>query len=415
MWGPWGLLMSRSLAVRPRPLQGRSRETGNSCDTAGQRGSVDRTYEDRRTRRYGLRNAARRVTALDGLRQCGYAVTGVAECVQVRVGDDERAFVTGVQTCQSVWACPVCSAAIREGRAVEVEAAATQCLRDGGSIAFVTLTAPHSRDDRLSDLLGYLAEAWHDLTGNRMWRSTAGLRGYVKTTEITDGFPNGWHPHVHALVFFDRKVSAAELDGFAEYVRTSWGRSMENRWGRRINGHGVRVQPIRLVAGRADVGEYLAKVQDGMGAARSVGREMTRTDLKRGRRHNRFSPFELLEGATKGDVRAKARWLEYEAATKGRRCLEWSRAEWVKTLRERAALTAEESPDEVQEPSSVVLAELSLAEWALVARYGAQARLLDLAEQKGLEGVLEQLATLRRRDAFELRRLARGTPATTAG
>jgi hypothetical protein len=344
------------------------------------------------------------VTSLPALRTCGHAVTNLAEFVEVRLGEDDRAFTSGVQTCSSVHACPVCSAAIREKRAREVEAAATVVLSTG-FVLFLTLTASHHRSDRLSDLLKDLATAWHDVTSNRLWRETPALRGFVKTTEITDGFPNGWHPHVHALVFFDRVLDPAEVATFGAYVRTAWARSITGRAGRDVNEHGVRVQQIRMVAGRADVGEYLAKVQDGYGASRSVGREMTRGDLKSGRKVNRFSAFELLERATYGDVVARARWLEYEQATKGRRCLEWSRSEWVKDLRARAGASAE--VDSAQQYGGRVIVELTLGEWALVAGYGRQAQLLDAVERRGVGGCMELLRALRRRDDHERARAAR--------
>ena len=400
------------MSVVKRAPARRSREGGNSCDTAGQGGVNQREYQDRRAGRYALREGARALTTLKNLRLCGYAMTSVAECVDVRLDAQGRAFVTGVQTCSSVHACPVCSAAIREKRARQVEGVSTRVLRDGGSVVFVTLTASHSRSDRLEVLLPQLAGAWHDLTSNRRWRSAPGLRGFVKTTEITDGFPNGWHPHLHALVFFDQVLDAAQLADFAAYVTESWSRSMEHV-GRDVNEHGVRVQRIRLVAGRADVGEYLAKVQDGYGMTRSVGREMTRTDLKKGRRYNRFSPFELLDMATHGDVRARARWLEYEQATKGRRCLEWARSDWLKLLRDLVGDGDQEDNAEATGPGHSV-AELTRDEWLLIARYKRQAQLLTAAERQGLAGVLELLRALRARDQYELARAARRRPRSRA-
>jgi Replication protein len=402
---PSGHRLSAVRRVAPQgPNKRPSREGGNSCDTAGQSGQNPREYQDRRAGRYALREAARSITTLKSLRLCGYAMTSVAECVDVRIDGQDRAFVTGVQTCSSVHACPVCSAAIREKRAREVEGVSTRVLGDGGSVVFVTLTASHGRSDRLDVLLPQLATAWHDLISNRRWRNAPGLRGAVKTTEITDGFPNGWHPHVHALVFFDQVLTADQLADFSAYVTQSWSRSME-QVGRAVNGHGVRVQRIRLVAGRADVGEYLAKVQDGYGMTRSVGREMTRTDLKKGRRYNRFSPFELLELASRGDVRARARWLEYEQATKGRRCLEWSRSDWLRALRQ--VVDDNDQADDAEQSGGVSVAELSRDEWLLIARYKRQAQLLTAAERHGLAGVLELLRTLRARHAYELARAAR--------
>jgi hypothetical protein len=355
----------------------------------------------------------RRISSMESLRKCGHVVTGVAEFVEVRIGDDDKCFCAGVQTCSSVWACPVCSAAIREARAKEVEAVATAVMLNAGSVMFLTLTSAHHQEDRLSVLLNAGSDAWRNVVSSRGWRETPGLRGSVRAVEITDGFPNGWHPHVHALVFFAHVLTAAEQAAFAEYVTGAWTRGMD-RAGRFVGEHGVRAQRIRLVKGRADVGEYLAKVQDGFGQGRAVGHEMTRGDLKSGRKSNRFSPFELADRAARGDKRAHARWLEYEQATKGKRCLEWSRSPWMKRVRADALVVDQEDEALAVTHGGRSLVELTLGEWYLVAGYGRQAQLLTAAERHGVRGVMDLLRTLRKRESWELSRASRAAPVPRA-
>ncbi len=298
----------------------------------------------------GLRNRLRRVTALPRLAACGAHVTSIAEYVEVRMQGGE-ARLSGVQTCGSVWACPVCSASIRERRAVEVEAVATAALAAGGQVEFVTVTFSHDRLDRLDEQLRLLTAAWNEVTKGRGWRDAPGLVGYVRATEVTDGLPNGWHAHGHLLVFFDRALTTVERGVWRDYVRGRWASSVERIAGRAVHEkHGVVIKTVRLVDGRADVGEYVAKVQDSLASGWGVGREMTRGDVKRGRQ-NRWGSFDVAERAVTagadraGDI-AKARWWEYEAATHGRRCLEWSRSAKWKAYLAGLDVVLEDEPDE---------------------------------------------------------------------
>src|SRR5690348_18264205 len=72
----------------------------------------------RQVARYWLRGLLRRVTSLPRLRSCGLPFS----CIVVRRNDGVHHF-SGMSTCGSGWACPVCSAKIRYHRAVEVSKA----------------------------------------------------------------------------------------------------------------------------------------------------------------------------------------------------------------------------------------------------------------------------------------------------
>ena len=49
----------------------------------------------------------------------------------------------GLATCGSIWACPVCSAKIRNARALEIAEAAGNWHRAGNTVLMVTFTVPH--------------------------------------------------------------------------------------------------------------------------------------------------------------------------------------------------------------------------------------------------------------------------------
>ncbi|WP_158827630.1 hypothetical protein [Streptomyces sp. NRRL S-118] len=100
-----------------------------------------------RDQRRRLREAIQRFTLLSGLRICGTRLTG--EQVGLHVGKGAARFA-GLQSCHSVWACPICQARIRAARAIELERAALAWLKAGHGLYMATLTVPHWEHVRLA-------------------------------------------------------------------------------------------------------------------------------------------------------------------------------------------------------------------------------------------------------------------------
>jgi hypothetical protein len=341
------------------------------------------------------------VSGLRRVAYCGRFLHGGSDFATVVLGDSGVAGWGGLQTCGSVWACPVCSATIRQARGCEVERAATGHLAEAGTLAFATFTLPHTRDLPLRQVLGELRDAFGTLRRGRSWRRL--LAGYVAAVEITHGL-NGWHPHLHVLLFLPAGAGMPDLT-------EAWCDAVEKHAGRRPSAeHGARIQPVSAGGGAA-LATYLTKVQDGYGAASSIHLEMARGDLKRGRRHSR-TPFELLEAAAAGDARAHALWREYEDATKGRRCMTWSTG-----LRDRFA----EDDGALAVPDGEAVAALSRDEYALVVEHGQTAVVLDVAERAREAGgdpgaaVYAAVRALVRRQAWDRQRRRRQVARAAAG
>jgi hypothetical protein len=297
----------------------------------------------------------------------------------VRQDEHGTASYGDVQVCALIWACPVCSAKIRHERAQLIETAGLRHTDLGGGLAFGTLTVPHDFGDDLAVTLGIVRETWRKTRENRavrrLWKRL-GLRGFVRSIEITYG-RNGWHPHVHVLWFTTRTLTASEILEVGDVVHAAWATAAQSQ-GLRMptREHGVRVQAIdQSGRGVSALAGYLAKVQDAYGDSRSVGSEMTRGDLKKGRKKSK-TPFELLDAGAGGNAKAKALWREYERATAGVRCIEASRGLL-------AELGVEDQADDelaaTAEP--VVVLVLRDIEWHAVLHetYGRR-RLLELVE-----------------------------------
>jgi hypothetical protein len=88
------------------------------------------------------------------------------------------------------------------------------------------------------------------------------------------------------------------------------------------------------------------------------------------------TPIEIARSAAAGNERDRNLWRDYEAATKGRHAVQWSRGL-------KARLGVGEPDDEdlaTEDQAGEVIATLDIAEWADVRTHHLDTYLLDLAE-----------------------------------
>ena len=83
---------------------------------------------------------------------CGTRVRyGLAD-VAVEHHPEGYAYTTGLQTCGSIWACPICSYKIRVKRAAEIAVAIARHKALGGTVLLLTLTTQHSIGELLDHI-----------------------------------------------------------------------------------------------------------------------------------------------------------------------------------------------------------------------------------------------------------------------
>jgi hypothetical protein len=243
----------------------------------------------------------------------------------------------GLETCRRVWLCPVCATRISARRAQELHKQIESWMSKGGAVWFLTLTFPHDYADALSVSAALAAKAFRATRQGRASKEMSrrfGIAGFVRALEVTIG-QNGWHPHLHALVFLKRPrgvrarraLQAALFERFAGFVERAGFRRPD-----------PRNCPLEVVE-NAKVGEYVAK-------ASGTAREMTAGHLKGGRGESR-TPMQLLVDAINGDVEARERWIEYERGMHGRRQLTYTLGlRDVLGREDDAPVVTEESGDE---------------------------------------------------------------------
>ena len=330
-------------------------------------------------RRFALQAAAR--VLLPGNRVCDCCRKPVPGSATVEVwysGEVQAAHYKRLQTCGGVWVCAVCAARITERRRVELQAAV-----DNGRYrpVLVTLTVRHVVGDVLAAVLGGLLAAYREFTRSRAYKRLKrdyGIVGTVKALEVTYG-DNGWHPHLHLLVFLGPGVP---VDGLEYRVREMWlsavaAVGLDATWQR-----GATVKDAwRWIA------EYVAKW--GHEPAWGVDREVAKGNSKSGRVAGR-SPTQLLADFIDGDMQAGALWREYAAAFRGRSQLRWS-----KGLRDVLGLGVDKSDAELaaetDENGSWLLAALTLNQWRAVLRAGLVGHVLAVAQSGDKAALWEYL------------------------
>ncbi len=395
--------VSAETEAGPRPG---SRYLANCVGQDGQQETPEQAQDrrDARSRRYAAQGGIWRVTSLQRVAYCCRFLHGGTDFAHVALNAAQQGSWMGLQTCGSVHACPVCSPKIRQARAVEIERLGTTHLDKSGGLEFATLTMSHHKGDALSLTLDTVLNGWRAVQANRKVRrlfARLGIVGAVRSTEVTRGW-NGWHPHLHCLLFTTRPLTPEERSELQSVLFAAW-RSyvMKRGYFEPSEARGVLVREVTLSRGAEGIAAYLAKVQDSYGQSTTIAREMARADLKKGRKTAR-TPFEIAEAAAAGSTADLALWHEYEAATKGRRVIEISRS--LKTL---YALADVSDAELAAADDAVSVAALHAEEYALVVRYKARAAMLNAAELGGAEAVYDRLGALVRRHDFERKKARR--------
>lgn len=341
-----------------------------------------------RWQRFALQAAARRILPGGRTANCLRVRSKGREIQVIRSQEHRTASYKGLQTCGSVWACPVCAAKISERRRVELQTAMAMHQAQGGQVWLLTLTTPHILVDQLELVLARQAKALGYFNGGRAGQklfASMGCVGQVRALEVTHGrkrqVNNGWHPHYHVLLFVAGGVARDQVL-----------KPLYERWKDSCLKAGLKAPSI----------EHGLRLDDGSKAAAYASKwgldaEMTKGHIKQSL--DGETPFDFLRSYLEnGDKQAAALFAEFAKSFKGKRQLHWS-----KGLKKRFAI-GELSDEELagqQEDQAVLLGAISLEQWRAVLRYEGRATVLELAEKAGWEGVESYLRsiTVRGQDA----------------
>jgi len=312
-------------------------------------------FRDRRRQRWELRRALSRITHLERVKFCG---APIGSAVGLRHSDSAGAGYAGLETCGSVWACPVCASKIGAHRAAELATVLRAARADGYRLGMVTLTIKHKQGDELRALWDTVSGAWTSVISGRPWQRLEAeydVLGFTRSLEVTTG-AHGWHVHIHAMVML-RGDLEGDL-GLGEHLYRRWAKAVDRR-GFTTSRAGFDAR--ECTNDEQAIADYATKqAHGGLGDAPerapftvdSAARESTMSATKVGRKAESRTPFGLLADVasygTPADVarlpdrerkvaqRDLARWYEWEETSRRRRALTWSKGlrEWAKLQEE---------------------------------------------------------------------------------
>jgi len=340
------------------------------------------TAEQAREARFSLQDAARRLLPDHRVRHCIRTLTNKEGYVGIlKDSATGKAHYSGLQTCSSVWSCPICSAKISERRKLEVRQAIDTHISAGGGVEMVTLTVRHARMDVLSELMGKLRVATKKMREHRDYkhlRELFDVVGSIRALEVTHGNANGWHPHFHELWLFPQPLTVRQRAMLHRLLFAVWKTSsVAAGLPAPSRERGVHIQQAESAA------EYVAKW--GTEPRWEAASEVTKANSKRGTGKGR-TPFDLLRSYAEGDARSGALFAEFSAAFKGYNQLRWTPG--LKALFQIADQTDEEINQE-EIATALRVSQVTRDQWRIILRqpYQARAVLLRLAETGGHEAV----------------------------
>jgi hypothetical protein len=301
---------------------------------------------------------------------------------------------SGLQTCGSVWVCPVCAAKIAERRRAEIIAAMIAHKAAGGCINMLTLTAPHQRGDDLDELLTKQAKALNAFWNDRKVKAVLaemGTIGQIRALEVTHGRKsprnNGWHPHYHVLLFNGLEPHLMRFDALLQEQMQEWTLRLYQRWAAVCVNAGLG-EPSLQHGLKLDNGDKAGKYVSKWG----LEDEMTKGHTKKALHGE--TPFDFLRALLENpeDKQAAALFIEFAQVFKGKRQLHWSRG-----LKARYAI-GEKNDDEIsqeQDDFAVWLGTITMEQWRDVLASEGRGAVLSIAARLGWPAVVVYLNSIR--------------------
>lgn len=271
----------------------------------------------------------------------------------------ERAKFVGLQVCDSVWSCPICSQRIAMGRSNELAFAVAKWFDEYGWVAMLTLTARHSRGDSLKKTIDTILESYRALTSGKRfqgWKKSGWVHS-VRATEITWGEKNGWHPHFHILMFLNPMSNVAWGD-MKSKISTAWLAELA-----KVGGDGVEGVAANFIVADVEIYDYITKYGRIQPRSWGVHAELAMSVSKRVSKRDGITPFGMLEKIANGDKAKMHTYLfrEYAETMAGKQQLVWSAG--LKAL----LLVADTNDAEIDlAPEAPLFAQITLPQWRVI-------------------------------------------------
>lgn len=336
--------------------------------TLDEKNELDIALRIARFERYAFQSIARKVLPSERVSKCLRYVNNHTSVEVWKHLKTEKAFYNGLLVCGSVWHCPICAAKISERRKSELKQAFDLHKANGGKIGHLILTFSHSRNDSLSDNLDKFLKAMTKFrSGKRYDKISKQLEmiGSIRVFEVTYSDNNGFHPHAHLAILYNKKCSLKRIET-----------EMTELWLKACNKFGLTgLEGIALkLQNGDDADKYLSKW--------SLESELSKSHIKKGKEKS-LTPFDFLRKYRETEnTRFLALFKEYADTFKGKRQIFWSPG------LKKQFLIADKSDEEVAKEKleeADLLGLITYEEWKFIRKNDYRADLLDLTEKIGLE------------------------------
>lgn len=326
------------------------------------------------------------------VRDCGRWVAWQLPSVHIRLGESGWSF-GHLHRCGSAWSCPSCANQISRQRAREVAQAAqwwrAQDESGKADVVLLTLTVRHRPGQDLRILRQGVSHAWRRIEQSRTWRklrAVCGMSHHIRAQEVTWG-DNGWHPHLHILLFcrnpnvppeyFARNEVTGACSGM---LVDDWRRMVEDALGKDCMPNRRRALDIE----RCDDATYIARMGlevGGPAAKKAKDGHLTAMQLAK----------RIAEATGVERARLGALWREYAQAMHGAHQLHWSQG-----LKEAMGvpLPDGEVVRQAEQPNALTIAAIPKETWHDMACRMGVGPLDSLGKSKHGLSLSHQLAAL---------------------
>lgn len=345
--------------------------------------------------RFMLQDVAATCLPNERVSWCMKRIIPLKETVEiVKFSGGKRATYRNLQTCGSIWHCPVCSSRITDQRRHELSHALSHWT---GTMVMATYTLAHNRKMSLTDVLASVKDAYQRIKSGRQYqalRRNFWIAGSVRAVEVTHG-NNGWHVHTHELMFIEKMdnrshpvpLSEDQVSKLQNAIFGHWRKALKRSGKTASSTYGVDVR-----SAESDIANYIAKYgHEPIESAWDITHELTKLPVKRAGGDNR-TPLELLAQFAEGDVKSGNLWIEYAKTFKGTKQLVWST-----DIRKRLKLEAEKSDQQASEdipPEFIPFVEITRRDWIAIRGLKKRGELLQFSSEHTAEETLDYIAEM---------------------
>lgn len=348
--------------------------------------------ENPQSARFALQSESRDLLPNERVKNCLRVRRSQREPVDILyVSATNSAHFGNLQTCGSIWICPICASKITSRRRSELSLAVEVWTGRGNRILLATFTLQHFVGEPCADiLLGILksfSKLWGERAGQKLLRKYKVI-GRVRGLEVTYTLAGGWHWHIHGLFFVEGEISPGIIGEMQGDFSEVW-QGVLGRHGRYADGqHGVTIRFTDR-----EIADYVAKYGEGGlklydARAWTEAHELALSPVKKAAVGG-YTPTQLLGLSLCGAEDAGRLFVEYHKAVKGKSQLYWSRG-----LRGLLGLVKDKSDEEIaeeQDQTAAILARLDRDQWRIILANDARSDLLKVAKTGDVWAVLDFL------------------------